>query len=288
MGQENVINFCFTINNYVDEHVQFLQNYDCTYVVFGYEIAPETGTPHLQGYIQLRKKRKFLAVAKELPWHIVPALGDAEQNRNYCTKGELYYEHGEPRVAGGQSQKDRWSRALVLARSGDWETLGDEDPGAYIHSYRNLRQIHTDFLEVPEIVRSCVWLYGPPGCGKTRYLRSKFPGNTAFWKLTNKWFDGYRPLEHEAVILDDLQKCHAMLGSHLLRWADRYPVYGETKGGTVGLRHKFCCVTSNHHPRDIFEDAAVLGGIERRFQVFDLNETLDIYLINFPLNDIPV
>lgn len=269
---ENLKNFVFTLNHYVDEHVQYLQSLDCQYIVFGFETAPTTGTPHLQGYIQLRRRRKFGAVAKLLPWHIEPARGTPEQAIEYCKKCSNYFENGQATKNGSECQRDRWKLALQLARDGDWDQLQDVDPCAYIHSYRNLRQIHTDHLDPQDVVRSCIWIFGSAGSGKTRYFRSKFPANSAYWKLANKWFDGYSPNKHEAIILDDLQKCHSVLGPHLLRWADRYPVYGEIKGGMVALSHKYFCVTSNYHPKDIFEDPAILAGIERRFNISEIIE----------------
>ena len=47
---------CFTINDYSEEDIQEMKMFGteyCTYIVFGKEIAPSTGTPHLQGYAEL-------------------------------------------------------------------------------------------------------------------------------------------------------------------------------------------------------------------------------------------
>jgi len=43
--------WCFTLNNYkaIDEAI--LRQLDSKYLIYGYETAPETGTPHLQGYV---------------------------------------------------------------------------------------------------------------------------------------------------------------------------------------------------------------------------------------------
>jgi len=40
-------NLVFTINNYTEETCAMLDALECVYMVYGYEVAPETGTPHL-------------------------------------------------------------------------------------------------------------------------------------------------------------------------------------------------------------------------------------------------
>lgn len=47
--------WAFTWNNYADDEVQRLKNLSAEkvdYLIFGYEIAPTTGTKHLQGYVE--------------------------------------------------------------------------------------------------------------------------------------------------------------------------------------------------------------------------------------------
>lgn len=48
-------NWCFTINNWTEEEFQLLQDIEVQYLVVGKEVG-ENLTPHLQGYVQLKKK----------------------------------------------------------------------------------------------------------------------------------------------------------------------------------------------------------------------------------------
>lgn len=86
----------------------------------------------------------------------------------------------------------------------------------------------------------------------------------AFEKPQNKWWDGYRG--ESIVIIDDLDT--DTLGHYLKRWADRYPVKGEVKNGTVNLSYRRLFVTSNHTIEGLFEkQPGMIAPLQRRFQV---------------------
>jgi len=59
----------FTWNNYTKANVEHLSNLtaeDCDYIVFGFEICPTTGTPHLQGYVEWRSGTSGFALKNKL------------------------------------------------------------------------------------------------------------------------------------------------------------------------------------------------------------------------------
>lgn len=80
----------WTWNNYTIEDILLIKDYCTTRkhkYFFGEEIAPTTGTPHLQGYIEFNWPVKFSTLKKNFPkMHFKSPNGSREHNINYCSK----------------------------------------------------------------------------------------------------------------------------------------------------------------------------------------------------------
>lgn len=101
MSNNAVKRWCFTINNYNDEIVDKLKNVDTsfiTYMVCGFETAPETNTPHLQCYVELKKRLRRNQVKTKLlgnfEGHFTICNGTTDQNVTYCKKDGDFFEVG--------------------------------------------------------------------------------------------------------------------------------------------------------------------------------------------------
>ena len=241
------------------------------YMIYGREIGEE-GTPHLQGYIAFVSQKTFSAVKSIHPrahWEV--AKGDAESNREYCSKENDYIEVGLMPVSQkrkGESEAERWKSARVSAEEGRLEEIPDD---IYIRYYRTLKEIKKDHMVKPSDLESLenYWIWGKPGCGKSRSARERFPDFYA--KMMNKWWDGYQGEEN--ILLDDFEIDGKVLGHHLKIWGDRYAFVAETKGGALNIRPKRIIVTSNYSPEMIFgEDREMLAAILRRFNVECMSE----------------
>ena len=84
MPKDGKYSYCFTCNNYTDLDIKQLKELTYTYLVYGHEIAPTTGTPHLQGYVHFASQRTMKALSKKCPrvaWK--ECDGTAQQNRTY-------------------------------------------------------------------------------------------------------------------------------------------------------------------------------------------------------------
>lgn len=83
----------FTKNNWhADDIAFFIEWPDFTYMVFGRETAPSTGTSHLQGYFTLKKAVRPSYLKKTLPsgTHFEIARKPELANFRYCTKSNNY------------------------------------------------------------------------------------------------------------------------------------------------------------------------------------------------------
>lgn len=89
--------WAFTWNNYTENDVNRLRelpNTSIDYLIFGFEKAPDTGTPHLQGYLEmprandtdLDEKMMDPEHGKTSPVHLSPAEKVREANILYCQK----------------------------------------------------------------------------------------------------------------------------------------------------------------------------------------------------------
>jgi len=268
--------WCFTVNNYTEADEQVIQTTVknlARYIVYGYEVGQECGTPHLQGYVYFENARQRKSVARMFPraW-LSPANGSAEQSRVYCTKEQNGgFEFGEPpmdrdmaRKRGGEGNKTRYATAIAHAESGNLDKIKEEDPQLFtLHGVR-LASLYAP-ITVPldgELLHE--WWVGPSGSGKSRLLWELYPNH--FAKALNKWWDRYR---HEDIVaIEEWAPKNDCTASSLKKWADRYPFPGEIKGGVMQrLRPKKIIVLSNYTPQQCFLNSEDLEPILRRFTV---------------------
>lgn len=158
-----------------------------------------------------------------------------------------------------------------------------------IYSYKLLREskmLYTlDSIEVPEYMpKTCLWIYGKTGIGKSRYVRTNFSGQF-YEKPQNKWWDGYTG--QKVVLLDDFDLKGECMGHNLKIWADCYSFIAEIKGGTIRPVITHFIITSQYLPGDIFcqgkdetkWDIELKQAIERRFKICTIDNNNN--LINY-------
>jgi len=268
MTQNRSRNWCFTINNYVADDLpvtSWVESKKLKCVAFSYEIG-ESGTPHLQGFICYQTMKSFKQVKSDFcnKAHLEAMKGAVEHSVEYCSKagpltifGTVPMSQKQKGSAGKKAYEDAWEHATR-------GNLDEIDVGLRVRFYGTFKRIAKDYMGKPCALNTLdnEWIYGPTGTGKSRHTRERFPG--AYYKMPNKWWDGYQG--EEVVIIEDFDAMHDKLGYHLKIWADHGFFLAEQKGGVVSIRPKKIVITSNYEIRDIWNDKTTYGPLERRFK----------------------
>jgi hypothetical protein len=258
-------NFTFTYNNY--PNFDLVDSIVCKYIAYSEEVAPTTGTPHLQGYIQFASAKTIIAARALLPGcHVEVMIGSIVQNDIYISKVGSMIERGDKPITNdnkGRAEKLRWHNARQLAKEGK---LDEIDADIFIRCYTTLKRIKSDYQSKPPPVDvQCFWIYGPTGSGKSHAVECSFPDCYKKSMDDLKWFDGYSG--HETIYLEDLDVYQVRWGGLLKRLADRWPMQTSVKGGMLYIRPKRIIVTSNYDICDIWTDPQTLLPLQRRFKV---------------------
>lgn len=277
--------YVFTLNNYTNDELQQLLGRaradvsstgpGLRFIVVGYEKGTR-GTPHLQGYVEFWAGKTHSAAKRYISnrAHVERRRGTSEQAYRYCAKdgnfttiGTRTLQPNERASRGGDAERERWELARDAAKQGRFDDIPAD---IFIRAYSSIRAIHRDYLpDVPDATEVCgVWIWGPPGVGKSRYARQQYPGS--YTKLCNKWWDGYG--SQSTVIMDDVGLSHECLGYHLKIWTDRYSFIAEVKGGAIRARPRTFVITSNYAIESIFgKDPEIARAIRRRCKVIHMD-----------------
>lgn len=267
-------NFVFTFNNY--PNTELVDNLNCKYIAYSKEIAPSTGTPHLQGFVAFKNAKTHAQAKRLLPGcYVAPMMGSIAENDSYCSKAGTLIERGEKPLSNdnnGKKEKERWEEARKAAIEG---RLEDVDADIYIRCYCSLKNIEKDhMIKPPPVDVRCFWIWGQTGTGKSHIVETTFPDCYKKNMEDMKWFDGYD--NHEVVYLEDMDKYQIKWGGMLKRLADKWPMQASIKGSMKYIRPKVVIVTSNVEPSDIWYDPATLDPLLRRFKVIEKKSHHDV------------
>lgn len=265
--------WCFTINNPTDDdYPEAWTNETIKIMVCQMELG-ETGTLHLQGYIEMKQPARMAALKKLLPRaHLEKAKGSKEECIRYCLKEETslgtiwFLQDGTLRCSSNDEEESLKKVILSKLEAKDGgkestrlrlcaiqsklseghshliEEIADNEFDLWVRYYRAFEK----YLLMKTPVRS--WktnvhvLQGPTGTGKSKWAMDNFP--SAYWKQRSNWWDGY--VGQESVVLDEFYGWLPF--DLLLRLCDRYPLMVETKGGQTQFAAKTIVITTNMLP----------------------------------------
>lgn len=262
--------FCFTFNNYTDADIERIEQIDYKYLCYGKEIAPTTGTPHLQGYIYFKSQRSKVAVCKMGLGNIAVAKGTALQNKDYCSKEGTFKELGQIPLSGKRTDLTNLRDAIKDKRLTFDDIVEDHLP--ILARYPNFIEKLQDHYHPPKDldVLDNLWIYGPPGTGKTSHAKTL---GSYYIKMPNKWFCGYNGQDN--VIVEDIGPDQGKFLQHFLKiWADHSPFTAQTKGSSKVIRPARILVTSNYSIDEIGFDEVTTQAIKRRFKGYHMGKKM--------------
>ena len=144
---------CFTANNYTDTGERLLASVTTAsritretklaYLVYQKEVG-ESGTPHLQGYIQMERKVDIVAVTKFLQEILgtqvrtFEAMGSSDQASDYCKKPDTRVENTTPVEIGEKIQ--------IVAKSGQGKRTDLDEVRLAIESGMSQQDLEQKFF----------------------------------------------------------------------------------------------------------------------------------------------
>lgn len=259
--------WCFTKNNPENE-LDFSNLEHVRYACWQRE-SGESGTPHFQGYIELRKPQRFSYFSGILGGaHFEQARGSREQARAYCRKEDSRlegpFEYGQWDEGGQGTRSDLQQVQARIIEGATEREIADEFFADYCRYGTGIRR----YLQLRSVVKprdfktEVTVYYGPPGTGKSH---ASMAGGAKFILSSSNypWFDGYNGTD--SVLIDDFYgwiKFH-----HMLVLLDRYPCKVQCKGGMIEWAPPKIFITSNKHPDDWFQDPNLdIRALKRRIE----------------------
>lgn len=271
-------NCVFTLNNYTDEDVTTLKELKCKYLIFGYEVAPKTGTPHLQGYVEFSSGTRLSTLKKKnAKIHWEERLGTAKEAADYCKKGGNFYEQGT--ISNQGERTDLRSLADEILRGKKVDEIVVENPMAFHQYGRTL--IRLEDIAMKESHRTEMttgeWIVGPTGAGKSHRAFQNYSAKTHYiWPMDEEFHDGYT--QQEIVVINEFRG--GIPYHKLLSLIDKWPLSLKRKGRSpIPFTSKHVIITSPLLPEEIYHNLSEkdsLAQLYRRIKVIKLDSATEV------------
>lgn len=261
--------YCFTYNNYTDAGILALNKYleeNCKYACYQKEVAPTTGTPHLQGYMNLEKRQRMTGVQKSLvglgiQLTLINANGTPESNRTYCSKagGQDFIEFGNIKIVGSGKRTDLMEVAEKVLGKRPINEIAEEHPVEYIKYHRGITALKFITTRIPdERPMETVLFFGDANTGKSTKARqyAKLYGNYYTLAQPNNgslWWDGYKG--EKSILIDEYKGW--ILPTQLNCILDQYKISLFIKSGTTYGEYEHVFITSNYPPEEWYSEKVI-------------------------------
>ncbi len=266
--------WCFTLNNYTPQEEKAIQDWECAHLVYGREVG-ESGTPHLQGYVNFRKASRLTAMKNNFcpRIHWEPCKVD-EASINYCKKDGDVFEK-DSRQQGKRTDMDAIYKSAIEGKFAD---IARDYPSQFMRYHRGIYALRTAVNEPAPGWRQKEVLvnWGPPGTGKSRNFYDLYPDLCSMTCVNNFWSD-YRG--QRVVLFDDFTGSWCKRAT-FLQMLDGHRVRINVKGSYIWFSPEVICITSNMRPQDWYQmgPAAIMRRLTdiTEFEELDDDQMSDI------------
>lgn len=243
--------WCFVLNNYTEEDLKAIvalhETEKISFLIIGKELAPSTGTPHLQAYLETTTRMLGSALKKIMPSGsvLIVAKGTAKEQLIYCSKDGDPFVLGEPMEQGKRKDLDMIREMIV--QNTPWVEIADAHFGSWLryeHGFKRYRQMKLKVRRnwLPEIFIH----WGATGLGKTRKVLDEYGyDNVWIWNGNKTFYQDYDM--QDICLFDDF---YGEIGlAQMLKLCDRYPMVVDIKNGQCNWQPKKIYFTCNVDPR---------------------------------------
>lgn len=282
-------NYCFTLNNHGDVEMEYPP--PIGYCVYQFEVAPDTGMRHFQGYVEFDQMMTLQQV-HDLggQWshvHLEARRGTQEQAIAYCKKDDSreppdfsldageegpvgppkIVEFGVPAQARVKRSFDEDMKALqsLIKGGADEEDLALNEP----HLFKSYRQFIQPLIGAFAKQRKragfplVAWIYGPPGCGKSSAVTRHEPDlyEVKFDDGAQCWMEGYTG--QEAVLFDDFRDSYLPFMKFCTYLNELPPKFSQRGKKPVWNVANRIYITTPYHPEQTY-----MGVVENKYQLY--------------------
>lgn len=286
-GFSRVRGWILTKNNYSEDDIvschvvgqRISETSSVRYFCWSEEIAPTTGTPHLQGFIYMKNACVFSNILKVLgsQWDCTPVTKDSDAAVDYPRKGDNFVEYGtKPKFAKNflaceKAKEAKTTKAdeflSAIEKGASDNELRTQFPALFLQQFAKLGSLRSSLCPPKRTgdVNFVIWLHGPAGTGKSRVARYILQNSSLHWfdkPVSDGWWCGIES-KTEGLLIDDFDES-CVFKANMKNICDVYGGRMQTKGGSTRVCLKLIIITSNRTIEEIYSAHHSLEPMKRR------------------------